>query len=69
MDGFFKGQTDPMLKPMTSLRDVDQGGVIQASLRDATGHRQSLSEVQLVMDLVRNGVADNGGADNDQTGD
>jgi hypothetical protein len=69
MDGFFKGQTDPMLKPMTSLRDVDQGGVIQASLRDATGHRQTLAEVQLVMDLVRNGVADNGGADNAQTGD
>ncbi|MDQ2151112.1 DEAD/DEAH box helicase family protein [Alcaligenaceae bacterium C4P045] len=69
MDGFFKGQTDPMLKPMTSLRDVDQGGVIQASLRDATGHRQTLAEVQLVMDLVRNGVADSGGADNAQTGD
>jgi hypothetical protein len=69
MDGFFKGQTDPMLKPMTSLRDVDQGGVIQASSRDATGHRQSLPEVQLVMDLVRNGVADNGGTDNAQTGD
>lgn len=69
MDGFFKGQTDPMLKPMTSLRDVDQGGVIQASPRDATGHRQTLPEVQLVMDLVRNGVADNGGADNAQMGD
>ncbi|MEJ1165670.1 DEAD/DEAH box helicase family protein [Variovorax sp. CCNWLW186] len=69
MDGFFKGQTDPMLKPMTSLRDVDQGGIIQASLRDTAGHRQTLSEVQLVMDLVRNGVAENGGADNAQTGD
>lgn len=69
MDGFFKGQTDPMLKPMTSLRDVDQSGVIQASPRDATGHRQTLPEVQLVMDLVRNGVADNAGSDNAQTGD
>lgn len=69
MDGFFKGQTDPMLKPMTSLRDVDQGGIIQASPKDATGHRQTLPEVQLVMDLVRNGVADNGGSDNAQTGD
>lgn len=69
MDGYFKGQTDPMLKPMTSLRDVDQGGVIQVSSRDAEGHRQSPGEVQLVMDLVRHGVADNDGADNAQTGD
>ncbi|WP_275100234.1 DEAD/DEAH box helicase family protein [Sedimenticola hydrogenitrophicus] len=69
MDGYFKGQTNLMLKPMTSLRDVDQGGIIQASSRDAEGHRQSPSEVQLVMDLVRHGVADNDGMDNAQTGD
>lgn len=25
MDGYFKAQTDLLLKPMTSLRDVDQG--------------------------------------------
>ncbi|AMP74349.1 hypothetical protein RALBFv3_09320 [Ralstonia solanacearum] len=31
MDGYFKAQTDLVLKPMTSLRDVDQGGAIQAS--------------------------------------
>jgi hypothetical protein len=69
MDGYFKAQTDPMLKPMTSLRDVDQGGVIQASFRDAHGHRQTPSEVQLIMELVRHGVADNDGLDNAQTGD
>jgi hypothetical protein len=69
MDGYFKAQTDLLLKPMTSLRDVDQGGVIQASSRDAEGHRQSAGEVQLVMDLVRHGVADNDGVDNAQTGD
>ncbi|TDY24585.1 helicase-like protein [Paraburkholderia sp. BL6665CI2N2] len=69
MDGYFKGQTDPMLKPMTSLRDVDLGGVIQASFRDAIGKRQSPSEVQLVMDLVRHGVANNDGTDNARTGD
>jgi len=69
MDGYFKGQTDPMLKPMTSLRDVDQGGVIQASFRDVTGNRQSPSEVQSVMDLVRHGVANNDGTDNARTGD
>lgn len=67
MDGYFRGQTDPMLKPMTSLRDVDQGGVIQTSSRDAEGHRQSPGEVQLVMDLVRHGVADNDDTDNAQT--
>lgn len=63
MDGFFRGQTNPMLKPMTSLRDVDQGGVMQASFRDAEGHKQAPNEVQVVMDLVRHGVADNDGAD------
>ncbi|MBA6119278.1 MULTISPECIES: DEAD/DEAH box helicase family protein [Pseudomonas] len=69
MDGYFKGQTDLMLKPMTSLRDVDQGGVIQASTRDVAGNVQSLGEVQLVMDLVRHGVSNNDSADNAQTGD
>lgn len=64
MDGYFKAQTDPMFKPMTSLRDVDQGGVIQRSFRDAKGRSQSAGEVQLVMDLVRHGVADNDGVDN-----
>ncbi|WP_321858964.1 DEAD/DEAH box helicase family protein [Paraburkholderia tropica] len=69
MDGYFKGQTDLMLKPMTSLRDVDLGGVIQASTRDASGHKQLPGEIQLVMDLVRHGVGNNDGADNALTGD
>lgn len=69
MDGYFKAQTDLMLKPMTSLRDVDQGGVIQASTRDAAGNNQSLGDVQLVMDLVRHGVSNNDSADNAQAGD
>jgi Helicase conserved C-terminal domain. len=68
VDGYFKAQTDLMLKPMTSLRDVDQGGVIQASTRDAGGKTQAHGEVLLVMDLVRHGVANNDGADNAQTG-
>ena len=58
------GQTDLMLKPMTSLRDVDQGGVIQASTRDVAGNTQSLGEIQQVMDLVRHGVSNNDSADN-----
>ncbi|MGR7919654.1 DEAD/DEAH box helicase family protein [Zobellella denitrificans] len=69
IDGYFKIQTDLMLKPMTSLRDVDQSGVIQASTRDAKGKKQTPSEVLLVMDLVRHGVANNDDADNTQTGD
>ncbi len=68
MDGYFKAQADPMLKPMTSLRDVDQGGVIQASSRDASGHKQRPDEVQRVMDLVRHGVDDGDRVDNAQTG-
>ena len=68
MDGYFNAQTDLMLKPMTSLRDVDQGGVIQASTRDAGGKSQAPGDVLLVMDLIRHGVANNDGADNAQTG-
>ncbi|SEG10741.1 hypothetical protein [Billgrantia desiderata] len=64
MDGYFQAQTDPMFKPMTSLRDVDQGGIIQASFRDTKGRSQTPGEVQLVMDLVRHGVANNDGLDN-----
>ncbi len=58
LDAFFKGQSDPMLKPMTSLRDVDQGGLIQMSSRDASGRRQTVPEVLGVMALVRHGVAE-----------
>ena len=69
MDGYFRGQTDLMLKPMTSLRDVDQGGIIQASPRVAANRPQTPADVQQVMDFVRHGVADNDGADDAQTGD
>ena len=56
---YFDGQADPMKKPMTSLRDVDQGGLIHMSYRDTFGHKQSGADVLRVMDIVRNGVADN----------
>ncbi|MGA3683834.1 hypothetical protein, partial [Pseudomonas graminis] len=69
LDGYFKGQTDLMAKPMTSLRDVDQTGIIQAATRDGDGNNQLSNEVQLVMDLVRHGVANNDSADNAQAGD
>lgn len=56
---YFDGQSDPMKKPMTSLRDVDEGGLIHMSYRDPFGHKQSSADVLQVMDIVRNGVADN----------
>ncbi|MBI3525964.1 MAG: helicase [Betaproteobacteria bacterium] len=58
LDAYFKAQNDPMRKPMTSLRDVDQGGLIQMSNRDPNGRRQKAGEVLEVMDLVRHGVAE-----------
>lgn len=58
LDAYFKAQSDPMRKPMTSLRDVDQGGVIQMSFRDQNGKRQKPAEVVEVMDLIQHGVAE-----------
>ena len=62
MSGYFEAQSDPMKKPMTSLRDVDQGGNIVMSFRDAEGHRQRPEDILRVMDIIRHGVADNEGA-------
>jgi hypothetical protein len=56
---YFQGQSDTMNKPMTSLRDVDQGGEIRMSPKDARGKKQMANQVFAVMDLVRNGVAEN----------
>lgn len=57
IEGYFRMQADPMMKPMTSLRDVDQGGIIRASFRDAGGRKQDHDDVRAVMDLVRHGVS------------
>ena len=62
MSGYFEAQSDPMKKPMTSLRDVDQGGNIVMSSRDTEGHPQKPGDILRVMDVVRHGVADNDGA-------
>jgi ATP-dependent Zn protease len=56
---YFQGQPNTMDKPMTSLRDVDQGGEIRMSPKDAHGRKQTGNQVFAVMDLVRNGVAEN----------
>jgi hypothetical protein len=56
---YFQGQLNTMEKPMTSLRDVDQGGEIRMSTKDARGRVQMANQVFAVMDFVRNGVAEN----------
>lgn len=59
MGKYFQGQPNPMLKPMTSLRDVDQGGMIRMSSKDVNGYKQYVDQVEAVMAFVRNGVANN----------
>lgn len=56
---YFQGLLSTMEKPMTSLRDVDQGGEIRMSPKDARGRTQMANQVFAVMDFVRNGVAEN----------
>lgn len=58
LKSYFDGQSDNMKRPMTSLRDVDQGGLIVMSPRDANGKHQRADEVRKVMSLIRNGVAE-----------
>jgi hypothetical protein len=58
LKSYFDGQTDNMKRPMTSLRDVDQGGLIVMSPRDAKGKRQQADEVLKAMNLIRHGVAE-----------
>lgn len=55
---YFRDRQDPMMKPMTSLRDVDQGGQIRMAYRDHRGRTQETGAVRDVMDLVRHGVAE-----------
>ncbi|AUZ81362.1 DEAD/DEAH box helicase [Aeromonas caviae] len=58
LKSYFDGQKDNMKRPMTSLRDVDQGGLIAMSPRDAKGKRQQAAEVLKAMNLIRHGVAE-----------
>lgn len=54
---YFPAQPDVMRRPMTSLRDVDEGGVIRAARRTAGNKQLKPEEVLAVMDLIRHGVA------------
>lgn len=60
LSGFFKNQRDLMLKPMTSLRDVDEPGLIHLADRD--DHKKKLDEanVKTVMEFICNGSAEMG---------
>ena len=62
LSGFFKNQRELMLKPMTSLRDVDEPGLIHLADRD--DHKKKLDEakVRTVMDFICNGTAEMGDA-------
>lgn len=57
---FFRAQPDPLWRPMTSLRDVDQGGIIRLSVRDYKGDYQDAAAVKSVMAFIRNGLGDAG---------
>jgi hypothetical protein len=51
---FFEGW-DTSLRPMTSLRDVDQPGTIRESSRDAFSHRVNPGSTARVMKFIRRG--------------
>lgn len=67
LPSFFKNQTDPMWRPMTSLRDVDQSGVIRLATLFPGRTYQDPAAAKAVMALIRNGVAE-GGDDLDEEG-
>jgi len=56
---YFKAQGSVMNRPMTSLRDVDEAGIIYFGHRDLNGkHRLDDSTVRRVMKFIRRGVAE-----------
>lgn len=57
---YFDQNTDSLLKPMTSLRDVDQAGLIRLAAKDVDGTRLTDEDVRDVMAFVRHGYAEAG---------
>lgn len=56
---YFKAQASVMNRPMTSLRDVDEAGVIYFGHRDLDGrHGVSDGTARRVMQFIRRGVAE-----------
>ena len=54
---YFNSQRESMRKPMTSLRDVDEAGLIRATKRFPGNRALPGQDVMAVMDLIRHGVA------------
>lgn len=57
---YFNQNTDSLLKPMTSLRDVDQAGLIRLAKKDVDGAKLDDEDVRDVMAFVRHGYAEIG---------
>ena len=65
---FFE-QIDSTMRPMTSLRDVDEPGLIIASQYDVKGLKSKRENTALAMEFIRRGVASELGADGDNRDD
>lgn len=57
LKSYFEAQPDSMRKPMTSLRDVDEAGLIRAARKVSANRPLAAQDVLTVMDLIRHGVA------------
>ena len=55
---FFSEQHSVMNRPMTSLRDVDESGVIHLGGKDLNGKKLGHATARRVMGFIRNGVAE-----------
>lgn len=60
LSGFFKNERDLMFKPMTSLRDVDEPGLIVLANKDNHNRAQDGAHVKTVMNFICNGSAEMG---------
>jgi hypothetical protein len=58
LSGFFKNQRDIMFKPMTSLRDVDEPGLIHLAYKDENKKKLDPSKVKETMEFICNGTAE-----------
>lgn len=59
----FFGNQNTLRKPMTSLRDVDQAGLIRRGNHDPEGGKLNSGDVIAIMDTIRYGQAEAGDAD------
>jgi len=57
---YFDQNVSSLLKPMTSLRDVDQAGLIRLARKDVNGAKLTDEDARAVMAFVRHGYAEVG---------